>query len=334
VEPAWPKDIASHWTGLAWDRDIDAAVNWGDGKVYFFKDDQYVRYDVASDRAEPGWPKRIRDHWPGLWQRDIDAAVNWWNGKAYFFKGAEYVRYDIAADAVDAGYPKEIARHWRGLWDRDLDAVVNWGDGKAYFFKGAEYIRYDLAADVTDFGPAPIPASFDNLSRGGASRAMAWGGRVSPGFRTRVLEICASLEIEPSYLMAAMAFETGRTFSPSIRNPISGATGLIQFMPATAARLGTTTNELAAMSPETQLDFVERYLRPFEGRLRTLADVYMTILFPAAVSRPGNFALFSRPEVAYEQNSGLDRNRDGRVTKSEAEVPVRALLAEGLTVAL
>jgi hypothetical protein len=310
VESGWPKAIVPNWGGLPWDRDLDTGVNWGNGKAYLFKDDQYVRYDVASDRVEPGWPKQIREHWPGLWERDIDAAVNWWNGKAYFFKGAEYVRYDIANDAVDPGYPKPIAQHWRGLWDRDIDAAVHWGDGKAYFFKGTEYIRYDLASDAADFGPAPIPADFSSLSRAnGGIRAMAWGLRVSPEFRERVVEICGGLEIEP------------------------GATGLIQFMPSTARRLGTSTGELAAMTAERQLDFVERYFQPFRGRLRTLADVYMTILFPVAVGRPGDFVLFTSPSVRYAQNAGLDRNNDGTVTKTEAEAHVRAALTEGLVLA-
>ena len=38
--------------------------------------------------------------------------------------------------------------------------------------------------------------------------------------------------------MAVMSFETGGTFDPGIRNAAgSGATGLIQFMPSTAAGL-------------------------------------------------------------------------------------------------
>ncbi len=43
--------------------------------------------------------------------------------------------------------------------------------------------------------------------------------------------------------MAAMAFESARTFSADIVNKASGATGLIQFMPKTAEGLGTWTGE-------------------------------------------------------------------------------------------
>lgn len=33
------------------------------GKVYFFKGDQYVRYDWATDRTDPGYPKSIAANW-------------------------------------------------------------------------------------------------------------------------------------------------------------------------------------------------------------------------------------------------------------------------------
>ena len=90
-------------------------MNWGNGKVYFFKEDQYIRFDIKTDRADPGFPKPIAGNWPGLFTSGIDEAVNWGNGKVYFFKGDEYTRYDIKADRADAGYPLGIAGKWSGL---------------------------------------------------------------------------------------------------------------------------------------------------------------------------------------------------------------------------
>lgn len=162
------------------------------------------------------------------------------------------------------------------------------------------------------------------------SAAMAWGGKVSPAFRARVRQISARLMCDPSDLMACIAFETGETFSPSIRNRASGATGLIQFMPATARALGTTTEALAAMTAEAQLDYVERY---FGGRaLTTLEDLYMAILWPRAVGKPNSYVIFREPSAAYAQNKGLDANRDGEVTKGEACMRVLAKRAKGLSV--
>ncbi len=43
---------------MTFDR-IDAVVHWSDGKVYFFRGDQYICYDPVTLRAEPDYPKAI-----------------------------------------------------------------------------------------------------------------------------------------------------------------------------------------------------------------------------------------------------------------------------------
>ena len=159
---------------------------------------------------------------------------------------------------------------------------------------------------------------------------IAWGKKVGGTFKSKVIQISGVLGCDPSHLMSAMAFETGETFSPSIRNPQSGATGLIQFMPTTAKSLGTTTDDLALMSAVAQLDFVAKYLKPFKGKMQTVSDVYMTILFPKAVGRPEAFVLFKSPTKTFKQNKGLDANKDGQVTKGEAAAKVHAKLVKGL----
>jgi hypothetical protein len=161
---------------------------------------------------------------------------------------------------------------------------------------------------------------------------LAWGAKVSPEFRRKTRDIAARLGANPSDLMACMAFETGRTFSPAARNPGSSATGLIQFMRETARSLGTTTEELAAMTAEEQLDKVYDYLKPFTGRLGSLADCYMAILWPPAVGQPDDFAVFANATEAYRKNKGLDINHDGVVTKRECAAYVERMLAEGLEV--
>jgi hypothetical protein len=167
-----------------------------------------------------------------------------------------------------------------------------------------------------------------------AGTGLAWGAKVNAEFRSKVVACCGRLQMNPDFLMAAMAFETGETFSPSARNVTSGATGLIQFMPSTAESLHTTTAALAAMSAVDQLDFVERYLKPFTGRLATIEDTYMAILFPRAIGQPNSFVLFGAPSVAYRQNRGLDADKDNRVTKAEAAAKVQQKLARGSAPAL
>lgn len=160
-------------------------------------------------------------------------------------------------------------------------------------------------------------------------RPIAWGAKVSQVFRDRVWWICDQLGFDPDDLMTCIAWETGRTFSASIKNAAgSGATGLIQFMPKTAIGLGTTVQELAGMTAEDQLRFVYKYMRPWGGRVKNLGDLYMTILWPKGVGKPDDYVLFEGG-IAYRQNAGLDTNRDKRVTKAETVAKLYALKAEG-----
>lgn len=91
---------------------------------------------------------------------------------------------------------------------------------------------------------------------------IAWGAKVSPEFKAKVITICKNLDIEPDHLMTCMAFETKATFRPDKKNEAgSSGTGLIQFMAETAIGLKTTVKELAAMSDIRQLDYVEQYFK-------------------------------------------------------------------------
>lgn len=160
---------------------------------------------------------------------------------------------------------------------------------------------------------------------------LAWGAHVSAEFRRLVLLLAREGGFDPSDLMAVIAFETGRTFAPDVRNALSGATGLLQFMPTTARGLGTTTEALALMTAEEQLRaYVRAYLRPYYGRIRTLSDLYMAVLWPKAVGEAEAFVLFGEGSTAYLQNKGLDVNKDGAITKAEAAAYVVKAREEGL----
>lgn len=165
-------------------------------------------------------------------------------------------------------------------------------------------------------------------------RTLAWGNKVSAEFRAMVFQICAALGIEPDYLMACIAWESAETFRPDIKNMAgSGATGLIQFMPPTAIGLGTTVEKLADMSAVEQLAYVQMYFQPYKGRLKTLADVYMAILWPAAIGKPETYVLWEKANkpTTYRQNIGLDINKDQAITKAEAAAKVQAKLVRGRT---
>ena len=213
-------------------------------------------------------------------------------------------------------------------------AVVS---GESLF--GILQCRIGTAATDVAAGPSggPAPQALVSLqdndvppSNAAGSVEIAWGKAVSPEFKATVIKISNMLGCDPSHLMSAMAFETGAKFSAKVRNPQSQATGLVQFTKSTALSLGTTIDELAAMTEVDQLDFVLRYLLPFRNRMLNLSDLYMAILAPVAVGRPDASMLYARPSEAYEQNRGLDANQDGQITKGEAAAKVQAALVQGL----
>jgi len=162
---------------------------------------------------------------------------------------------------------------------------------------------------------------------------LAWGAKVSSAFRDGVDDICSRFgwsEEHANWLMSCMAFESGETFSPRIRNGAgSGAIGLIQFMPSTAAYLGTTPADLTLMTAEQQLEYVYKYFKPYARRIQSLPDMYMAILLPKYIGKPDTEVLF-QGGVSYRQNSGLDTDHDGKVTKKEAAGKVYEKLAKGM----
>lgn len=182
--------------------------------------------------------------------------------------------------------------------------------------------------DVTEINRILYPQG----APGAVLSPLAWGAKVSPEFRAKIREISVRLGCDPSDLMSCMAWESGRTFSASERNLAgSGAVGLIQFMPATAAGLGTSVVALTSMSALQQLDWVEKYFQPDKGKLSTLADLYMAILWPAGVGKPMEYVLWdqaSRP-TTFRQNAGLDINHNGSITKAECAAKLYAIKAEG-----
>jgi len=38
------------------------ALVWDNDKAYFFKGDEYIRYDIAADQADEGYPQSIGGH--------------------------------------------------------------------------------------------------------------------------------------------------------------------------------------------------------------------------------------------------------------------------------
>ncbi len=153
-----------------------------------------------------------------------------------------------------------------------------------------------------------------------------------PGFALALSAVAERLGLDPDYIGAVMSLESG--YRPDAVNPKGGATGLIQFMPATATGLGTSTAALRRMTAIEQLPFVEAFFKVAGRGIRkdVPGDYYMATFHPDFVGRPGDSVIATKGEITYDQNAGLDKNHDGILTVSDvwAAIDQRVANAQAL----
>lgn len=130
-----------------------------------------------------------------------------------------------------------------------------------------------------------------------------------------------------NFLIACMAFESN--LNPRAKNKTSGAVGLIQFMPNICKAYGTTADEMLKRSFVEQLPYVKKHFIPYYKRTKTLSDMYMAILMPKYIGFADDYVIFHEG-AKYDQNKGLDQNKDHYITKAEACRYVFNRYAEGL----
>ena len=172
----------------------------------------------------------------------------------------------------------------------------------------------------------------NNVRNDGEIDATPWGVKFTDQEIAKLRQVVKNLGLPvrnvPDF-MACMAWETGETFSPSVKNPGSSATGLIQFMDATAIGMGTTTAALAKMSVVEQLGYVEKHFMPYRKKIQNLGDIYMSILLPKMVGLPDSAVLWKQGDGPFIPNKGLDINKDGVITRLEAVHKVRNKMVKG-----
>jgi len=149
-------------------------------------------------------------------------------------------------------------------------------------------------------------------------------------FEQTMRNVASLLGINPNWLMMVMWNESrlnaqavnkqpGDSDNPLTRTA-SRATGLIQFMPDTAIRLGTTTKALYSLSAIDQLHYVYKYFKPWSGKIKDYFDLYIITFFPVALGKPDDYILetskLSAALIA-KQNPFFDVNKDGKITVGE-----------------
>lgn len=140
-------------------------------------------------------------------------------------------------------------------------------------------------------------------------------------FEKKIRKVSKRLDVPAEWLMSVIHSES--RFDASVANfKGSGAVGLIQFMPATAKDYNVSTERLRNMNHVEQLDFVYQYLNVQKkryGNYESLTDMYLAILYPKAMGEDFCYTLYAKPSKAYKMNSGLDEDKDGRVTVSDID---------------
>ena len=118
-------------------------------------------------------------------------------------------------------------------------------------------------------------------------------------------------------------FESAGTLSTTIKNGAgSGATGIFQVMPKTANDLGYTIAQVEQMTFQQQLELFKKYLTKngYYQKLKTTKDqldFYLAVLYPALMGKADTAIMARSPSITYNQNSGLDGDKNGVITKAD-----------------
>ena len=123
---------------------IDTAFVWqDDNQLYFFKGENYWKYDDKKQMMAENYPKKINSFW-GRIPKSIDAVfTSIYDNNTYFFKGDLYYMYDSKRMQIAKGYPKYIKNNWKGV-PNNLDAIyTDYNRRITYFIKGKYYYKYN-----------------------------------------------------------------------------------------------------------------------------------------------------------------------------------------------
>jgi hypothetical protein len=146
-------------------------------------------------------------------------------------------------------------------------------------------------------------------------------------YADELVAVAGRLNIDPAWLANIIAIES-RGGDPQAVNDISGATGLIQFMPCpicTAEDLGTTTSALYQMTGLQQMPYVERYFQMVmrrHGPVRSQEDVIAAVFYPAYIGQPDR----EMPYNVQRDNPGIRTLSDyTRILTSKSKLPVEGI---------
>ena len=123
-----------------------------------------------------------------------------------------------------------------------------------------------------------------------------------------LMDVSMALGVRPDSLSALISFESN--WNPKAVNPYTGASGLIQFMPATAQGLGFKgIADLLKQTPDIESQLrgpVLRYLNQFKP-FASDADLFLSVFYPKARKMPIDAPL---PDSVRAVNPGINTPGD------------------------
>lgn len=160
------------------------------------------------------------------------------------------------------------------------------------------------------------------------------------------LDMCDRHGWSADAIAAVISLESGwsPTAGAGAWSPSRTASGLLQFIEATAKGLGVTptsrkpaavtsgagdgrawaTWTILGMAISQQIPLVEAYYeRTLEGRSPRLVDYYLAAYGSAHIGKPLDAVLSRAGERIYEQNRGLDLDADGVIEVADLDALVR-----------
>ncbi|XP_016065992.1 PREDICTED: matrix metalloproteinase-21 [Miniopterus natalensis] len=150
-----PIPILTGWHGVP-AQGIDAVVHiwtWRRDERYFFKGNQYWRYDSDRDQAltedehGKGYPRLISEGFPGVPSPLDTAFYDRRKQLIYFFKGSLVFAFDVNRNQVLSSYPKRMTEVFPATEPgnhplRNLDsAYYSYAHKSVFLFKGSAYWR-------------------------------------------------------------------------------------------------------------------------------------------------------------------------------------------------
>ncbi len=164
-----------------------------------------------------------------------------------------------------------------------------------------------------------------------------------------------NLGVDPNAALSVMKHESN--FRPDAKNVQKGkliAAGLIQWIQSTAKSYGTSLDQLLAMDAMGQLPFVIAYWQSMaktfpsrKGRW-TPEQALRAVFFPSCVGKPDDYVIGDKDaapkgdsdaqikaakfiRLIWDQNKGLDKNHDGKITAGEVDMSAKGIYAKAQT---